>query len=159
MGASSLSTVKVAGRRETAGGTTVQPRYYISSLEASAERLLEVVRTHWSIENSLHWSLDVNFVEDQCRIRKDHAPQNMALLRQVSHNLLKNETSLKVGIPGEMPPGRLERGLPAESPPQLKRDWPDLHGNYTTVAISAYDSAKGESLVERDSIACPELGD
>ena len=40
------------------------------SLEASAERLLEVVRTHWSIENSLHWSLDVNFVGDQCRIRK-----------------------------------------------------------------------------------------
>ena len=71
-----------------------------------AERLLEVVRTHWSIENSLHWSLDVTFGEDQCRIRKDHAPQNMATLRQVSHNLLKNETSLKVGIQGK----RLQAG-------------------------------------------------
>ena len=94
------------GRRETPAGTTVQPRYYISSLEAPAERLLGVVRTHWSIENSLHWSLDVTFGEDHCRIRKDHAPQNMATLRQVSHNLLKNEASLKVGIQGK----RLQAG-------------------------------------------------
>ena len=100
------SVVKVASQRHTAEGTTVQPRYYISSLEAPAERLLGVVRTHWSIENSLHWSLDVTFGEDHCRIRKDHAPQNMATLRQVSHNLLKNETSLKVGIQGK----RLQAG-------------------------------------------------
>ncbi len=98
--------VKVVGRRETPAGTTVQPRYYISSLDAPAERLLKVVRTHWSIENCLHWSLDVTFGEDHCRIRKDHAPQNMATLRQVSHNLLKNETSLKVGIQGK----RLQAG-------------------------------------------------
>ena len=84
-------------------GPTVQPRYYISSLDAPAERLLKVVRTHWSIENSLHWSLDVTFGEDHC-IRKDHAPQNMATLRP--HNLLKNETSLKVGIQGK----RLQAG-------------------------------------------------
>ena len=100
------SVVKVVGRRATPAGTTVQPRYYISSLDAPAERLLKVVRTHWSIENSLHWSLDVTFGEDHCRIRKDHAPQNMATLRQVSHNLLKNETSLKVGIQGK----RLQAG-------------------------------------------------
>ena len=77
-----------------------------SSLDAPAERLLKVVRTHWSIENSLHWSLDVTCGEDLCRIRKDHAPQNLATLRQVSHNLLKNETSLKVGIQGK----RLQAG-------------------------------------------------
>ena len=71
-----------------------------------AQRLLQTVRRHWSIENSLHWTLDVAFREDQCRVRKDHAPQNMALLRQISHNLLKNETSLKVGIQGTAP-GRL----------------------------------------------------
>ncbi len=115
------SVVKVVGRRDTVAGTTVagttvagttvagttvQPRYYISSLDAPAERLLKVVRTHWSIENSLHWSLDVTFGEDHCRIRKDHAPQNMATLRQVSHNLLKNETSLKVSIQGK----RLQAG-------------------------------------------------
>ena len=92
------SVVKVASQRHTAEGTTVQPRYYISSLEAPAERLLGVVRTHWS--------LDVTFGEDRCRTRKDHAPQNMATLRQVSHNLLKNETSLKVGIQGK----RLQAG-------------------------------------------------
>ena len=100
------SVVKVVGRRETPEGATVQPRYYISSLDVPAERLLEVVRTHWSIENSLHWSLDVTFGEDQCRVRKDHAPQNIATLRQTAHNLLKNETSLKVGIQGK----RLQAG-------------------------------------------------
>ena len=68
------SVVKVVGRRETLAGTTVQPRYYISSLAAPAERLLKVVRTHWSIENSLHWSLDVTFGEDHCRIRKSLPP-------------------------------------------------------------------------------------
>ena len=68
------SVVKVVGRRETPAGTTVQPRYYISSLDAPAERLLEVARTHWSIENSLHWSLDVTFGEDYCRIRKSLPP-------------------------------------------------------------------------------------
>ena len=100
------SVVKVVGRRETSEGATAQPRYYISSLEASAERLLDTVRTHWSIENELHWSLDLTFGEDQCRIRKDHAPQNMATLRKISHNLLKRETSLKVGIQGK----RLQAG-------------------------------------------------
>ena len=100
------SVVKVVGRRDTEEGVPVQPRYYISSLDAPAERLLETVRRHWSIENELHWSLDVTFGEDQCRIRKDHAPQNMATLRQISHNLLKRETSLKVGIQGK----RLQAG-------------------------------------------------
>ena len=100
------SVVKVTGRRETPEEATVQPRYYISSLEASAQRLLETVRRHWSIENGLHWSLDVTFGEDQCRVRKDHAPQNMAMLRQVAHNLLKREKSLKAGIQGK----RLQAG-------------------------------------------------
>ena len=66
------SVVKVLGRRDTDTGITVQPRYYISSLDVSAERLLEAVRAHWSIENSLHWSLDVTFREDQSRVCKDH---------------------------------------------------------------------------------------
>ena len=96
----------VVGRRETDTGITVQPRYYISSLDVSAERLLEAVWAHWSIENSLHWSLDVTFREDQSRVRKDHGPQNMATLRQISHNQLKWETSLKVCIQGK----RLQAG-------------------------------------------------
>ena len=63
-------------------------------------------RAHWSIENSLHWSLDVTFREDQSRMRLDNSPQNMATLRQIAHNLLKWETSLKVGIRGK----RLQAG-------------------------------------------------
>ena len=62
--------VRVTGQRETAAGVTVQPRRYISSLEAPAGRLLEAVRSLWSIENSLHWSLDATFGEDQCLVCK-----------------------------------------------------------------------------------------
>ena len=69
------SVVKVVGRREAETGITVQPRYFISSLDVSAEKLLATVRAHWSIENSLHWSLDVTFHEDQSRVRKDHGPR------------------------------------------------------------------------------------
>ena len=84
----------------------MQPRYFISSLDLSAAEMLATVRAHWSIENSLHWSLDVTFREDDCRVRKDHGPQNFATLRNISHNMLKRETSLKVGIQGK----RLQAG-------------------------------------------------
>jgi hypothetical protein len=59
------------------------------------------IRSHWSIENSLHWTLEVTFREDQCRVRKDNGPQNINTLRQIGHNRLKNETTLKVGIQGK----------------------------------------------------------
>ena len=95
------AVVKVVGHRQTAAGGTSQPRYYISSLAGSAEQLLAAIRGHWSIENSLHWTLDVTFREDQCRVRKDHGPQNINILRQIGHNLLKNEPTLKVGIQGK----------------------------------------------------------
>ena len=100
------SVVKVVGRREAETGITVQPCYFISSLVVSANQMLETVRAHWSIENSLHWSLDVTFHEDQSRVRKDYSPQNLATLRNISHNMLKRETSLKVGIQGK----RLQAG-------------------------------------------------
>ena len=95
------AAVRVVGHRTTEAGDVNQPRYYISSLAGSAEQLLAAMRSHWSIENSLHWTLDVTFREDQCRIRKDHGPQNINTLRQIGHNLLKNETTLKVGIQGK----------------------------------------------------------
>jgi len=59
---------------------------------------LNAIREHWQIENGLHWVLDIAFREDESRIRKDHAPQNMALLRHLALNLLKQDTSVKVGI-------------------------------------------------------------
>ncbi len=95
------AAIKVVAHRETAAGGVSQPRYYISSRAASAEQLLAAVRSHWSIENSLHWTLDVTFREDRCRVRKEHGPPNLATLRQISHNLLKTESTLKVGIQGK----------------------------------------------------------
>jgi predicted transposase YbfD/YdcC len=56
------------------------------------------VRGHWSIENRLHWQLDVTFQEDQCRVRKGHADANLSILRRTALSLLKNNTTLKVGI-------------------------------------------------------------
>lgn len=73
-------------------------RFYLSSLECDAPRLQEAIRAHWGIENSLHWVLDVSFEEDDCRIRKDHAAHNMATLRRLALNLLRNDTQNKRGI-------------------------------------------------------------
>jgi predicted transposase YbfD/YdcC len=92
------SVVKVQARRSVGDQETVEDRYYISSLAGSAERLLGATRTHWAIENSLHWVLDIAFREDECRVRKDHGPQNLAILRHIAINLLKQEKTAKVGI-------------------------------------------------------------
>ncbi len=77
---------------------TVERRYYISSLPPDAERLAEAVRGHWGIENSLHWVLDVAFREDESRIRTGHATENMAVVRRIALNLLKQDTSVKLGV-------------------------------------------------------------
>jgi predicted transposase YbfD/YdcC len=84
--------------RSKYGKTTVETRYFISSLESNAEQFANSVRSHWGIENSLHWILDVALKEDDCRIRKDNAPQNFAVLRQIAVNLLGKENRLKRGI-------------------------------------------------------------
>ncbi len=84
--------------RTVNGKTTVETRYYISSLDNNAKLLGQSVRSHWGIENSLHWILDVGFSEDDCRIRKDNAPQNFAVLRHIALNLLGKEKSKKFGI-------------------------------------------------------------
>jgi len=73
-------------------------RYYILSKYLSARRFGEAVRGHWGIENQLHWQLDVTFQEDQCRIRKGHADANFSILRRTALSLLKNESTLKVGV-------------------------------------------------------------
>ena len=65
-------------------------RYYILSKYISAKRFAEAVRGHWSIENRLHWVLDVIFDEDRARSRKDNAPQNLALLRKLALNMLRS---------------------------------------------------------------------
>lgn len=79
----------------------VTTRYYISSLTGDAQRVLAAVRSHWGIENELHWSLDVTFHEDLSRIRKGDGPQNFAVLRHIALNLLKQEKSTKIGLKGK----------------------------------------------------------
>lgn len=73
-------------------------RYYILSKFLSAKRFANAVRSHWSIENRLHWQLDVTFQEDQCRIRKGHADANFSILRRTALSLLKNNQTKKVGV-------------------------------------------------------------
>jgi predicted transposase YbfD/YdcC len=68
-------------------------RFYISSLARSATAFVAMIRQHWDIENKLHWSLDVTFNEDRCRIRKDHAAENMVAVRHIALNLLRQEHS------------------------------------------------------------------
>ena len=73
-------------------------RYYILSKYLAGRRFAEAVRSHWAIENRLHWQLDVTFQEDQSRIRKGHADANFSVLRRTALSMLKNERTLKVGI-------------------------------------------------------------
>lgn len=75
-----------------------EQRYYILSKRLSGKRFAEAVRNHWSIENRLHWQLDVTFQEDQSRLRRGHADANFSILRRTALSLLKNNHTLKVGI-------------------------------------------------------------
>jgi predicted transposase YbfD/YdcC len=80
---------KVTATREIEGKSTTAERYYLLSKPLSAARLAAVVRSHWQIENRLHWVLDVVMDEDGSRARKDHAPENLARLRRFALNLLR----------------------------------------------------------------------
>ena len=76
--------------REMKKRTSMERRFFISSLPADAKRIAHAVRAHWAIENTLHWTLDVVFNEDQSSVHKDNAPQNMAIVRHVVLNMLNN---------------------------------------------------------------------
>ncbi len=89
------TVIMVVSERILWNKTTKNIRFYISSLESNAEVLARGIRSHWGIENTLHWSLDVTFSEDKSRIRKDNAPENFALLRKLALNLLNQEKSTK----------------------------------------------------------------
>jgi predicted transposase YbfD/YdcC len=100
-GWSGLRTVALVEqeRFESGGETSTERRYFVSSLGAcDPKKILDATRTHWHIENRMHWVLDVAFDEDQSRTRKGHADQNMAAVRRLALNLLGAEDSLSVGI-------------------------------------------------------------
>lgn len=87
------SAVEVTSTRTLNDKTSVVTRYYISSLKPDPEKLLEIARSHWGVENKLHYVLDVAFDEDHSRIRTGHGGENMAILRRLALNLLRAEPS------------------------------------------------------------------
>jgi len=96
---SGLQTIiMIRAERRLEQKTSVDLRYYISSLSTGARHHLKTVRNHWGIENQVHWVLDVAFREDDSRVRKENGPQNLAILRHIALNLLKQETTAKCGI-------------------------------------------------------------
>jgi predicted transposase YbfD/YdcC len=95
------SVVFVESERFVGESLAVEERSYLSSLPADAKLLNEAARSHWAVENSLHWVLDVTFHEDASRIRKENAPENFGLLRRLALCLLKQETSSKRSIRGK----------------------------------------------------------
>jgi predicted transposase YbfD/YdcC len=83
------AVVVVDSSREINGKTEHETRFYITSLLMVAALLGPVVRSHWSIENSLHWVMDMMFRDDECRVRTDHAPANFTTIKHMAHNLLR----------------------------------------------------------------------
>ena len=95
------SVVLIESERFVGDTLAVEERYYLSSLPSDAELLNHAARSHWGVENSLHWVLDVTFHEDASRIKKENAPENFGLLRRLALCLLKKETSSKRSIRGK----------------------------------------------------------
>ena len=96
------SIAAIEARRRIGKKKTKETRYFISSLTGSAKQLAEAARKHWGIENSLFWVLDVTMNEDGSRIRKDEAPENMALLRRLALNLIKKAKPPKKSVRGSI---------------------------------------------------------
>lgn len=89
------SFVMVERTRKNNAGAATERAYYISNLDADAQTMLRYSRGHWSIENQLHWVMDVNFGEDKSLIHKDYGPQNFSLLRKLAMAILKTDPAPK----------------------------------------------------------------
>ncbi len=92
------SLVCVKSTRKVKSIATTELRFYISSLPAQAERLGQVIRLHWAVENKLHWHLDVTFNEDKSKIRSQNGPENFSLLKRCVLNLIKADTTKKDSV-------------------------------------------------------------
>lgn len=97
-GLNSLILVENERINKGTGEKTIERRYYISSLKYDAAKIVAITRKHWSVENNLHWCLDVGFREDECRVRTGDAAENFSLIRKIALMLLKKEASSKAGI-------------------------------------------------------------
>lgn len=92
------SIAMVIAERKIKNKHSVERRCYITSLEPNAEKIGHSIRSHWSIENSLHWQLDVNFKEDQSRLRTKNGAENFAAIRRMALSMLKQETTKKLSM-------------------------------------------------------------
>ncbi len=81
--------------RHLSNKTTHEVQFYLTSLESDAHQLGQAIRLHWGIENGLHWTIEVTFKEDDCRVHAGHAPQNLAILRRIALNALNREQSFR----------------------------------------------------------------
>ena len=97
-GLCSIAAVTCTRTNKKTGQTTSEMRFYIASLQPEAKRILDASRAHWSVENNLHWTLDVTFREDACRCRKDNSPLNLSLIRKAAINLIKQDKSCKMPL-------------------------------------------------------------
>jgi predicted transposase YbfD/YdcC len=79
----------VESTREIDDKVERETRFYITSLVWLASRIGPVIRSHWAIENSLHWVMDMIFRDDECRVRTDHAPANFTTIKHIAHNLIR----------------------------------------------------------------------
>lgn len=89
----SIACIRLEREHKKSGRVSNDTRYFISSLPPEAARIGKAARAHWSIENNLHWQLDVTFREDACRARKDHSARNLAMIRRMAFNLLRMDES------------------------------------------------------------------
>lgn len=92
------SLVCLRSTRTRNGVSTVEIRYYISTLASNACKVAYAIRSHWGIENKLHWQLDVSYQEDGCKICKDHGAENFSVIRRATLNILKGDKKTKAGI-------------------------------------------------------------
>jgi len=116
----------VESERELNGKTTRETRFYIGSIGTDAATFARAVHAHWGIENSLHWRLNMAFREDESRVRDDNARENLAVLRHIAVNRLKDDDT-KLGIQNKRLRAGWDENYLAQrlfEPPNLPRQHP-----------------------------------
>jgi predicted transposase YbfD/YdcC len=92
----------VESTRDAGDGAKTERRYFVSSLNADEELFAHAVRSHWGIENRLHYMLDVVYREDACRVRKDYSPRTLALIRKIALTIARSDKESKTSIRGRV---------------------------------------------------------